>query len=93
MELPAVDGCVQVSVALACGNAVVLKPAEQTPLTALMLAEIAAQVGLPDGVLNGVPGYGDAGAAIAAHNDVDKVAFELDPPRSVRRLSLRHRET
>ncbi len=62
--------------ALACGNTVVLKPAEQTPLTALRVAQLAQEVGFPDGVLNVVPGYGPtAGAALAAHMDVDKVAF------------------
>ena len=62
--------------ALACGNTVVLKPAEQTPLTALLLAEIIAEAGIPDGVVNVVPGYGEtAGAALAAHHDVDKIAF------------------
>jgi acyl-CoA reductase-like NAD-dependent aldehyde dehydrogenase len=62
--------------ALACGNTVVLKPAEQTPLTALELAAIAAEVGLPAGVLNVLPGFGDtAGAALVAHPDVDKIAF------------------
>jgi phenylacetaldehyde dehydrogenase len=62
--------------ALATGNCVVLKPAEQTPLTALMLAGLMAGAGLPDGVVNVVPGFGEtAGAALAAHHDVDKVAF------------------
>ena len=62
--------------ALAAGNCVVLKPAEQTPLTALRLAELIAEAGIPDGVVNVVPGYGEtAGAALAAHMDVDKVAF------------------
>ena len=62
--------------ALAAGNCVVLKPAEQTPLTALRLAELIAEAGMPDGVVNVVPGYGEtAGAALAAHMDVDKVAF------------------
>src|SRR5215469_4772254 len=62
--------------ALATGNCVVLKPAEQTPLTALKLAELIAEAGVPEGVVNVVPGYGEtAGAALAAHNDVDKVAF------------------
>jgi phenylacetaldehyde dehydrogenase len=62
--------------ALATGNCVVLKPAEQTPLTALRLAELIAEAGVPDGVVNVVPGFGEtAGAALAAHNDVDKVAF------------------
>jgi phenylacetaldehyde dehydrogenase len=62
--------------ALATGNCVILKPAEQTPLSALRLAELIAEAGMPDGVVNVVPGYGEtAGAALAAHNDVDKVAF------------------
>jgi phenylacetaldehyde dehydrogenase len=62
--------------ALATGCTVVLKPAEQTPLTALRLAELIAEAGVPDGVVNVVPGYGEtAGAALAAHDDVDKVAF------------------
>lgn len=62
--------------ALAAGNTVVLKPAEQTPLSALYLADLAAQVGFPPGVLNVVPGLGrDAGAALAAHPGVDKVGF------------------
>src|SRR5579863_8511110 len=62
--------------ALATGNTVVLKPAEQTPLTALLLAQILAEAGLPDGVVNIVPGFGEtAGAALAAHPGVDKVAF------------------
>ena len=62
--------------ALTTGNCVVLKPAEQTPLTALRLAELIAEAGIPDGVVNVVPGYGEtAGAALAAHDDVDKVAF------------------
>jgi aldehyde dehydrogenase (NAD+) len=62
--------------ALACGNTVVLKPAEQTPLTALRVARLAQEVGFPDGVINVVPGYGPtAGAALASHLDVDKIAF------------------
>jgi aldehyde dehydrogenase (NAD+) len=62
--------------ALACGNTLVLKPAEQTPLTALRVAKLAQEVGFPDGVLNVVPGYGPtAGAALASHLDVDKIAF------------------
>jgi phenylacetaldehyde dehydrogenase len=60
---------------LACGCTVVLKPAEQTPLSALYLGELMQQAGLPAGVVNIITGYGDAGAAIAAHPDVDKVAF------------------
>ncbi len=62
--------------ALATGNCVVLKPAEQTPLTALRLAGLMAEAGVPDGVVNVVSGFGEtAGAALAAHDDVDKVAF------------------
>jgi phenylacetaldehyde dehydrogenase len=62
--------------ALTTGNTVVLKPAEQTPLTALFLAQLIAEAGIPDGVVNVVPGFGEtAGAALAAHDDVDKVAF------------------
>jgi aldehyde dehydrogenase (NAD+) len=62
--------------ALACGNTVVLKPAEQTPLTALRVAQLAQEVGFPRGVINVVPGYGPtAGAALSGHMDVDKIAF------------------
>ncbi len=62
--------------ALATGCTVVLKPAEQTPLSALRLAELIAEAGVPDGVVNVVPGFGEtAGAALAAHDDVNKVAF------------------
>jgi phenylacetaldehyde dehydrogenase len=62
--------------ALATGCTLVLKPAEQTPLSALRLAELVCEAGYPPGVLNVVPGFGEtAGAAIAAHPDVDKVAF------------------
>ncbi len=62
--------------ALAAGCTIVLKPAEQTPLSALRLGELICEAGFPDGVVNIVPGYGEtAGAALAAHPDVDKVAF------------------
>jgi acyl-CoA reductase-like NAD-dependent aldehyde dehydrogenase len=62
--------------ALACGNTVVLKPAEHTPMTAMELARIAADAGLPEGVLNIVPGFGaTAGAALAQHTGVEKIAF------------------
>jgi phenylacetaldehyde dehydrogenase len=60
---------------LACGCTVVLKPAEQTPLSALRLGELMQEAGLPKGVVNIITGFGDAGAALAAHDDVDKVAF------------------
>lgn len=62
--------------ALATGNTIVLKPAEQTPLSAIRLAELALEAGLPEGVLNVVTGFGEtAGAALAGHDDVDKIAF------------------
>ena len=66
----------KVAPALAAGNTIVLKPAEQTPLTALRLAKIAEEAGLPPGVLNVVTGFGNtAGAALVDHPDVDKIAF------------------
>ncbi|MDH5621503.1 MAG: aldehyde dehydrogenase family protein, partial [Gammaproteobacteria bacterium] len=65
----------KIAPALACGNTVVLKPAETTPLTALKLAEAIADAGLPPGVVNIVTGAGATGAAIVEHPDVDKVAF------------------
>ncbi|KHN18468.1 aldehyde dehydrogenase family 2 member B4, mitochondrial-like [Glycine soja] len=66
----------KVGPALACGNTIVLKTAEQTPLTALFVAKLFHEAGLPDGVLNVVSGYGPtAGAALASHMDVDKLAF------------------
>ena len=65
----------KVAPALACGNTVVLKPAETTSLTALKFAEICQEAGLPAGVVNIVTGYGDTGAALVAHSDVDKIAF------------------
>ncbi|WP_174344008.1 aldehyde dehydrogenase family protein [Gordonia soli] len=74
-NFPLVMACFKIPAALACGNTVVLKPAEQTPLTALLLGEVLSEAGLPDGVFNVVTGYGEAGAALAAHDDVDKIAF------------------
>ena len=65
----------KIAPALACGNTVVLKPAETTPLTALLFAEICQQADLPPGVVNIVTGAGDTGRAIVSHPDVDKVAF------------------
>jgi gamma-glutamyl-gamma-aminobutyraldehyde dehydrogenase/4-guanidinobutyraldehyde dehydrogenase/NAD-dependent aldehyde dehydrogenase len=66
----------KIGAALAAGNSVVLKPAEQSPLSALMIAELALEVGIPEGVLNVVPGFGHlAGKALGLHNDVDAVAF------------------
>lgn len=66
----------KVGAALAAGNSVVLKPAEQSPLSALLFAELASAAGLPDGVLNVVPGFGPtAGASLGRHMDVAKLAF------------------
>lgn len=65
----------KIAPALACGNTVVLKPAETTPLTALKLAEVIRDAELPPGVVNIVTGAGDTGAAIVNHPDVDKIAF------------------
>jgi len=57
------------------GNVIVLKPAEQTPLTALYLAQLTKEAGFPNGVVNVVPGHGKTGAALVAHDKVDKIAF------------------
>jgi aldehyde dehydrogenase (NAD+) len=70
----------KIAPALAGGNTVVLKPAETTPLTALKLAELFRDAGLPDGVVNIVTGYGDMGEAIVRHTDVDKIAFTGSTP-------------
>lgn len=61
--------------ALATGNTIILKPAEQTSLTALYVAQLSKEAGFPTGVINVVPGFGQAGAALVDHHDVDKVAF------------------
>ena len=61
--------------AMASGCTIILKPAEQTPLSAIRLGELIQEAGLPDGVVNIVTGFGQAGAALAAHDEVDKVAF------------------
>jgi len=65
----------KIAPAIAAGNTVVLKPAETTPLTALKLAEIIQDAGVPPGVVNIVTGAGETGAAVVQHEDVDKVAF------------------
>jgi gamma-glutamyl-gamma-aminobutyraldehyde dehydrogenase len=68
--------CWKLGPALAAGNSVVLKPAEQSPLSAIRLAELAAEAGMPEGVLNVVPGLGpDAGKALGLHPDVDCIVF------------------
>jgi len=75
-NVPLVMAATKIAPALACGNTVVLKPAEQTPLTTLRLGELIQQAGVPDGVVNLVPGFGPtAGSAIASHPDIDKIAF------------------
>jgi len=65
----------KIAPALACGNTVVIKPAETTPLTMMKLAEVIRDAGLPDGVVNIVTGAGETGAAIVDHPGVDKIAF------------------
>lgn len=75
-NFPALMAAYKLAPALATGCTVVLKPAEQTPLTALRIGELAMEVGFPEGVVNIVPGFGPtAGSALANHMDVDKVAF------------------
>ena len=75
-NFPLIMATLKLGPALASGCTVVLKPAEQTPLTALRLGELIQEVGFPEGVVNIVTGYGEtAGAALAAHPEVDKVAF------------------
>src|SRR4051794_15873458 len=74
-NFPLVIASWKLAPALACGNAVVHKPAEEAPLSALRLAELALEAGVPAGVWNVVTGEAEAGAALAAHEDVDKVSF------------------
>jgi len=75
-NFPLLMACWKLGPALATGNSVVLKPSEKSPLTALRVAELAMEAGLPEGVLNVVPGFGyTAGEALALHMDVDCVAF------------------
>jgi aldehyde dehydrogenase (NAD+) len=75
-NFPLLMFCWKIAPALACGNTVVIKPAEQTPLTALRVAELMAEAGLPAGVVNVVNGFGEtAGAAMCTHADIDKIAF------------------
>ena len=75
-NFPLIMASWKVAPALAFSNAIVLKPAEQTPLTALRLAELCLEAGVPDGVVNVVSGFGEeAGAALSQHPDVDKISF------------------
>jgi len=76
VEFSAADAGVEIGAGAGDGCTVVMKPAEQTPLTALRVGELMLEAGFPEGVVNLLPGYGPtAGAAIARHMDVDKVAF------------------
>jgi len=74
-NFPLVIGSWKLAPALACGNTVVHKPAEESPLSALRLAELALEAGVPPGVWNVVTGEAEAGAALAAHDGVDKISF------------------
>lgn len=75
-NFPLCSVAIKLAPALACGNTVVLKPAEQTPLTALYMAALIKEAGFPPGVVNVVPGYGPtAGAALSSHPDVNKISF------------------
>src|SRR4051812_50197881 len=77
----------KIAPALACGNTVVLKPAETTPLTALLFCDVLRQAELPAGVVNIVTGDGRTGAAIVDHPDIDKIAFtgSTDVGKAIRR--------
>jgi acyl-CoA reductase-like NAD-dependent aldehyde dehydrogenase len=74
-NFPLLMAAFKLAPALAAGNTVILKPAQQTPLSALLLGEIFCEAGFPPGVVNIVTGFGDAGAALVAHDGVDKIAF------------------
>jgi len=75
-NFPMYMACHKVAPALAVGNSVIIKPAEQSPLTTIYLAELAAAAGIPDGVFNVVPGFGEtAGQAIGLHPDIDCISF------------------
>lgn len=73
--MPLVSLAMKLGPALCCGNSVVIKPAEHTPLTALYIASLAKVAGFPAGVINVVLGGAEPGSAIANHKDVDKVSF------------------
>ncbi|MFT7755820.1 UNVERIFIED_CONTAM: aldehyde dehydrogenase family protein, partial [Salmonella enterica subsp. enterica serovar Enteritidis] len=75
-NFPLAITAVKIGPVLAGGNSIVIKPAEQTPLTALRLAALAAEAGIPDGVINVLPGYGEtSGQALGRHRDVDCLSF------------------
>ncbi len=88
-NFPLLMACWKIGPALAAGNSVVLKPAEQSPLTAIALGRLALEAGIPPGVLNVVPGFGEtAGKALGLHNDVDALSFTGST--EVGRLFLRY---
>nr|XP_039271425.1 retinal dehydrogenase 2-like [Styela clava] len=74
-NMPLISLAMKLGPALCCGNTVVVKPSEYTPLSTLFVASLAQEAGFPAGVINVVPGAGKTGAAIAAHKDVNKVSF------------------
>src|SRR5690606_11486859 len=71
---PTQIACWKAALALVCGNAMIFKPSEVTPLCTLKLAEILVEAGLPAGLFNVVQGYGEVGGALVGHQDVDKVS-------------------
>jgi aldehyde dehydrogenase (NAD+) len=88
-NFPLMNAVWKVAPALACGCSVILKPAEQTPLTALTLGQLALDAGLPPGVLNILPGFGPiAGQALIEHPDIDKISFTGSP--AVGKQIMRH---
>jgi len=89
-NFPLLQAMWKIAPALACGNAVVLKPASLTPLTALMFAELLAEAGLPPGVFNVIPGRGEVvGRAMAEHSGIDKISFtgETETGKSILRAA------
>ncbi|MFJ8143187.1 aldehyde dehydrogenase family protein [Streptomyces sp. NPDC096013] len=82
---PALSLAMKVPPALAAGNTVVIKPAESTPFSALLFADLAREAGIPDGVVNVVTGLGDAGSALVTHPGVDKISF-TGGPATARRI-------
>ncbi|MBK3572484.1 aldehyde dehydrogenase [Streptomyces sp. MBT65] len=82
---PALSLAMKVPPALAAGNTVVIKPAESTPFSALLFADLAHEAGIPDGVINVVTGLGDAGSALVTHPGVDKISF-TGGPATARRI-------
>ncbi|MEO8458841.1 MAG: aldehyde dehydrogenase family protein, partial [Chloroflexota bacterium] len=78
-NFPVMMGSWKLAPALACGCTVVLKPAEQSPLSALHIGKLCLEAGIPEGVVNIVTGFGETGAALVEHPDVDKIAFTGSP--------------